>query len=522
MGEGWQRPQRPHQSLIHELHRTGHDPEAGVTFAVKGERDGWKGLCTIPSQSLDNWFPAFIEQLEADSYFSANAPYIPRDPRTGKTRPSRNPARFNAPRAVQGEDKLRYLNCCYVDLDIYNKAGLSPEVAFVRVLQLAADGAIPEPSIYLDSGRGLWPIWELRDNREPSQSVRAVPSTVAKFRSINRALAERLLDLGADRQAIDAARFLRVPGSLNVKGKRKVGFLVKYDLEGKPIRYTLDELERFLGIKAPNIHPALRALGDSDPNQQRPQNRGHLGRCTKDLSRMELLRRLRARPVFEKGQRRKAVWAMASLLVLVRRGALRALKDGAELALEQRNAADMDDRAILDHLLSMREEFASVVSKDSEGKAVEDKGPNRKQIEATLKAVLAKCKRGKLSWKMTHSEFAQVFQITRDEAAQLGTSNGKPFPYFEGEAVVEPRAELSRDELAAMRREHLSKFVQGGTVESLRELSSRLAEVGLHASPVTVRSDLDALGVTNPRTRGSRQKQKLQSEAPLFASETSL
>ncbi len=230
---------------------------------------------------------------------------------------------------------------------------------------------------------------------------------------------------------------------------------------------------------------------------------------------MLLLRELRAPVAFQQGQRRAAVWVMASLLVLVRRSSLRARKEGTQLTKDQERVADMSDRDILGSLVSLRDEFASVVATGPDGN---DNGPTKREIAATLRDTLKRSRAGKLSWNMQHQTLADMFRITAVEAAEFGTSNDASFPhYVEGGASVSQAEPLTRDALAAKRREFLSPLVQGGQVPSLRVLRARLSEVGLDASPTTIQKDLDALGVTNPRTRGSRQEHKLQGEAPLFA-----
>ena len=79
---------------------------------------------------------------------------------------------------------------------------------------------IPATNYILDSGRGLGLIWLI--NKVPSQAL-------PLWKAIQEYLYHKLKEFGADRQALDATRILRVPGSINSKSKTVVSIIDEYD-----------------------------------------------------------------------------------------------------------------------------------------------------------------------------------------------------------------------------------------------------------------------------------------------------
>lgn len=115
---------------------------------------------------------------------------------------------------------LSRMPVAYVDLDTYKNprlAGLAPEVVVDLLLRACNDDHMPEPSIVVDSGRGLQAKWLLA---EPVPHA-ALPRWTAVQRQLNAALK----DFGPDPFAMDAARVLRLEGSVNSKSGRVVRVL---------------------------------------------------------------------------------------------------------------------------------------------------------------------------------------------------------------------------------------------------------------------------------------------------------
>ena len=80
--------------------------------------------------------------------------------------------------------------------------------------------SIPRPNLIIDSGRGLYLIWIL--NSVPSKAL-------PLWKAVEEYLYSVLKPFGADRQALDPTRVLRVPGSINSKSKTTVSIIDEYD-----------------------------------------------------------------------------------------------------------------------------------------------------------------------------------------------------------------------------------------------------------------------------------------------------
>lgn len=194
-------------------------------------------------------FPAIANWLVLDSYFTVNSYY--------RTAPYVN--RTTAlPDVWRKEKDLSHLTACYSDVDCGRPESDEPSQrqdwrAAQHNAQLLMDaGVIPQASIMARSGRGIYLFWLLRDWSDPMKLQKAWPEKILLYKSINRALDQRLRDqqLPADLRAIDAARVLRVPGSVHRKARRRVTYIVQLDQYGKGFVYTLPELAQFLKLAA--------------------------------------------------------------------------------------------------------------------------------------------------------------------------------------------------------------------------------------------------------------------------------
>ena len=118
---------------------------------------------------------------------------------------------FNGKRGVKNLKNLREL---YVDIDLhlekFTEEELKSEVNWmITEIWLMADrGAIPRPSKAIITGRGVHIYWDLK----PSSY-----GALATWQSLEDFLYNKLKYLGADRQATDAARILRLPTTINSK-----------------------------------------------------------------------------------------------------------------------------------------------------------------------------------------------------------------------------------------------------------------------------------------------------------------
>ena len=117
-------------------------------------------------------------------------------------------------------DLLRSLRACYVDLDNWTD--------WPAVLDALSMQNLPSPSLVVESGRGLHLYWTL----DPT-SKQALPV----WQAIQDNLVQKLLPFGADAQARDCTRVLRIVGSKNSKNDTEVrGWVIN------PRKWSLHEL----------------------------------------------------------------------------------------------------------------------------------------------------------------------------------------------------------------------------------------------------------------------------------------
>lgn len=115
-------------------------------------------------------------------------------------------------------ENIKELNALYIDLDYYNTNKTQSQI-LMDLEQNYFNQLIPLPNYIVDSGRGMYLIWLI--NKVPSQAL-------PLWKAIEEYFYNQLKDFGADRQALDATRILRVPGSINSKSKTVVTVLDEY------------------------------------------------------------------------------------------------------------------------------------------------------------------------------------------------------------------------------------------------------------------------------------------------------
>ena len=91
---------------------------------------------------------------------------------------------------------LKELTTIYVDIDYYN-TNLSKEAVLLKLAQLIEEKKLPQPSIKIDSGRGLYVIWKIE--QVPSQAL-------PLWQTIENHFVDLLSEFGADPLAKDACR----------------------------------------------------------------------------------------------------------------------------------------------------------------------------------------------------------------------------------------------------------------------------------------------------------------------------
>ena len=111
---------------------------------------------------------------------------------------------------------IRVLPWVWVDLDVYNSIAdwddMSWEERTATLTEAVMSSGLPFPTLMISSGRGAYMVWKLKDPVwNVSKGGGKLPITVVE--AVNKALAEKLSDLGADMKCTEGARVLRVPGS---------------------------------------------------------------------------------------------------------------------------------------------------------------------------------------------------------------------------------------------------------------------------------------------------------------------
>ncbi|MDV9712522.1 DNA-binding response regulator [Clostridioides difficile] len=124
-------------------------------------------------------------------------------------------------------ENIKELNAIFIDIDCYNTDYTKEAVKFF--IEKDLNGIIPNPTMLVDSGRGLYYVLKL----EPVPS-KALPLWYA----IQRYIYNQLKEFGADAKALDPTRVLRATGTINSKTQTEVEII---DYDG--YTYTLKEIQ---------------------------------------------------------------------------------------------------------------------------------------------------------------------------------------------------------------------------------------------------------------------------------------
>ena len=169
---------------------------------VHGNSKGWITRSCIDENGYSQWHYKYAELKETDLtgeniYITLNTFYKP----------------------CRRLECIKELNFVYIDLDYY-KTKYTREQIIMNLEENYFNKIIPATNYILDSGRGLALIWLI--NKVPSQAL-------PLWKAVQEYLYSQLKEFGADRQALDATRILRVPGSINSKSKTVVSIIDEYD-----------------------------------------------------------------------------------------------------------------------------------------------------------------------------------------------------------------------------------------------------------------------------------------------------
>lgn len=148
------------------------------------------------------------QQGEKDTFISPNSFYIPE----------------------RANENIRHYRALYIDLDleVYSKTE-----AIYEITMLVDKGTIPEPTMVVDSGRGLHCYWRIEH---------APKGAAYTWQELEDYLYRQLKYLGADLGATDSSRVLRLPNTIN---SRNNGICKVISINNN--RYSMYELrEKYL------------------------------------------------------------------------------------------------------------------------------------------------------------------------------------------------------------------------------------------------------------------------------------
>lgn len=196
---------------IHDVISFLHRDFCGFAIVAKETEDKkWKQLPFIPKGARWEELDKFLDP-QKDSFISVNLM------RTGR----------------KGNDRLAKICAAYVDIDC-RKFNLTPEKAWEIIKKDFIGEQVPPPSLVVMSGRGLHLYWLLAEH----------PKALPRWNVVEGRLAKIFEPLGADSNATDAARVLRLAFTMNTKCGKMAKIIMVND-----VVYTLSELTAALGIK---------------------------------------------------------------------------------------------------------------------------------------------------------------------------------------------------------------------------------------------------------------------------------
>ena len=131
---------------------------------------------------------------------------------------------FFAPR--RSVNTVKSLNMLYIDIDSYNTEYTNEQILMILDEEYF-NIKIPRPTYIIDSGRGMYLLWKIDEHHK----------AINRWKRVQYYFYEQLKEFGADIKALDAARVLRVPSSINSKSGKTVEVIDKYDYT-----YTLYEI----------------------------------------------------------------------------------------------------------------------------------------------------------------------------------------------------------------------------------------------------------------------------------------
>lgn len=152
---------------------------------------------------------------------------------------------------------IRQYRSLYIDIDVdrFGKYGKA-ETVYAIYDDLIYQDKIPEPSMIIDSGRGIHLYWKI-DN--------APYGAIQTWQELEDYLYSNLKSFGADIKATDGARVLRLPNTINSRNNAECKVLVI----NEDIKYSMYSLrEKYLNYKPKNYQLEIQQTKEINKNKK--------------------------------------------------------------------------------------------------------------------------------------------------------------------------------------------------------------------------------------------------------------
>ena len=438
-----------------------HRGQDGYVGFVRKHNGRYENLFSLQVASLKLLIPGLAHWLVRDSHFTVNSAYRSAFWANGQT---------GFPDVSRKERDLRYLNACYVDLDCGRPESPDPRQrmtwleCYAQVAQHIEKGKLLLPSMIARSGRGLYLLWLLKADRNPLLPPRAFSSTIVLYKQINRAIGLWFEELAADLAAHDAARVLRVPGTMHSETGQRATYHIILGQAAQPLIYTLEHMAVSFGVKVVGTRPdpehaepspTRKALRFTAPEKRHttPNRRAGYQKRFEKLA-VDILAICQHQGGWKKGFRHMKLSLYASAL----------LRSGLTCGQAVQAVAQMG--------------AGSNPSYPTEGEANDVSAADLvRTAQDTPKRILSR------------QRLVSIFEVTPKIAVEYALQ------YIVPNEVLESRRAPTKKEQIAQRREYVREWCEcHHEIPPLRAMVTVLSHVGISVGKDTVRSDYKALG----------------------------
>lgn len=457
----WATTDGPDVTVPLELHRN-HD--GNITFHRK-HGGKWEDIAAIPADRLYSYFPQMRSLLLKDAYFSLHG-----FQNTGKKK-----TKFGFQRPFRKAHNVQYLTSCFVDIDCH-EAGCSVGDAIGHIIDQQDAKTIPNASLLMRSGRGVWAFWFLKDPDKPELPQRAYGRSQELWHKLQTTLIDQFRYFGSDVKVKDLSRVTRVPGSINTKVDMQVKYWLQGNARGERYIYTLQELADFYRLDPPTPPEAVTKRVTKIESRSETNGKGNNGYLRRWEKAHDQFRNLWAmRGVFKEGTRNQAVLIYCRILKGLG--------------------------------LSRDEIWEAACGLQSEGLANGTHPYTRSELQATMNSAMSGHVNG--TGSMSNQWISDQLDITNDEQQHLQTWPAAS-KYRPDDPIERGWSDLNRAEQAKVRRDKVQDLTDLYGVLTCEQYVEALETHGIESSGATITRDLKALGIENPRNRTKSKHPELR------------